>query len=161
MFQIETGLIIWSSISFGILVFLLYKFLLPPILNMIDEREGKIKEALSAAEDTKKEAGNLLDEYRKKLDESRKIADQIIENSKSESQMIIKDAVERSKNETKIILNQAKSEIEAARKKMIKDVKNISADLVVLAASKVIEKNLKKEDNLALISEIINEKDQL
>ena len=50
MFKLEPGLIIWTSISFGILFIFLYRFILPQIIKYLEEREMKIFKTIEEAE---------------------------------------------------------------------------------------------------------------
>ncbi|HET8579605.1 MAG TPA: ATP synthase F0 subunit B, partial [Nitrospiraceae bacterium] len=61
------SLIFWEFVSFGILLWVLYKFALPPILNILEERERKIRESLEQAERHRSEAEVKLREYEAKL----------------------------------------------------------------------------------------------
>ena len=157
MFEFEPGLIIWTSISFGILILLFYKLLLPPLLDIIDKREKQIASSLEEAHKTKKEAAELFSDYKQKMEEAHINARQIIDNAKAESQFIVKKTVDSAKLETKDMLNQAKLEIEAARNEMVKEVKQASAELIVAVAGKVLGREVAIKDNMNLIRESLNE----
>ncbi len=157
MFELETGLIFWTSVSFAILVVLLYKILLPPILMVIDKREKQIADSIDNAAKIKKDAADLLAQYHKKIEVAHHDANKILENSKVEAQSVIKEAADQAKHEAQMIVAQARVEIEAEKKKMFKEVKDISADLIVAAAGKVLEREVNKEDNLRIINEELNE----
>ncbi|OGC05661.1 ATP synthase F0 subunit B [candidate division WOR-1 bacterium RIFOXYA2_FULL_36_21] len=157
MFEFEPGLIIWTSISFGILILFFYKLLLPPLLDIIDKRERQISSSLEEAHKTKKEAAELFSDYKQKIEVAHINARQIIDNAKVESQIIVKKALDAAKLETKDILNQAKLEIGALRGEMIKEVKEASADLIVSVAGKVLGREVSIEDNVNIIRETLNE----
>ena len=65
-------------VSFGVLFVLMWKFALPPITKMLDERAAKIKDSLEKAEETRVEAERLLDEYKAQLAEARLEANRVI-----------------------------------------------------------------------------------
>ena len=65
----DIGLIFWTTVSFGILYFVLAKFAWKPILGAVNEREKSIKDALSAAEKAKDEMENLKSDNEKILND--------------------------------------------------------------------------------------------
>lgn len=156
MFELEPGLIIWTTVSFSILVFLLYRFLMPPLFSIIEKRELQIKASIENAEQVRLDAEKLLLAYKKKLEDAQLDANKVIENSKTESLAMIKEATELAKHEAHIILDQAKQEIESNRKKMMKELKEIGAELIVSAATKVLEREVKENDNSQIIAESLN-----
>lgn len=156
MFQIEPGLIIWTSVSFAALVALLYKMLLPPILDVMDKRERQIAESIEQAKHARAEALKLLSDYGKQMEETHKTANRIAEKSREEARLLINEASLRAKKESKIIVEQAKAEIGLERGKMIDEVKSISADLIIAVAGKILGREVKKEDNIKIIQESLS-----
>lgn len=157
MFEIEPGLIIWTSVSFAILVFFLYRFLLPPLLNAVEKREKQISLSIDSANKAKKDAEDLLLSYKQKLEESHKIAGEILERSKAESQSIIKEAADRAKQEAQMIITQSRMEIESSRKRMIDEVRLAGADLIISASSKILGREVTQQDNKRVIAESLDE----
>lgn len=156
MFEFEPGLIIWTTVSFSILVALLYKFLLPPLLSIIEQRELQIKASIEGAEKSRLDVEILLSEYKRKLEKAHLEANSIIENSKLESQAIVNQAADLAKHEASLILAQARLQIDSSRNTMIKELKDLGAELVVLASTKVLEREVTEKDNLKLITESLN-----
>ena len=78
MFKFEPGLIIWTLVSFFILLILLKKVAFPPILQGMKKREETIKQQLDEAQKTKKEAETLMEDYKRQLAEARSEAQKII-----------------------------------------------------------------------------------
>ena len=60
MFEINPGLIIWTLATFGVLFLILAKFAWKPLLQALNEREGKIRSALEQADRAREEAARLL-----------------------------------------------------------------------------------------------------
>ena len=82
-------LIFWEVVSFGILLFLLYKYAFPGILSMLEEREKKIKDSLDQAERHRTEAERKLKEYEAKLAASSKEAEGILATAKERAQQLM------------------------------------------------------------------------
>ena len=74
----ELGLMLWTLIAFGVTLWFLSKFAFPRIQDALDKRQKAIEEAIEASERAKAEAAELLREYRERLQEARKQAEEIV-----------------------------------------------------------------------------------
>src|SRR5919108_2003271 len=72
------GLMIWTLIVFGLSVYFLNRYAFPRIADALDKRRRAIEESIDSAERTKKEADELLEEYRARLKEAREQAEDIV-----------------------------------------------------------------------------------
>jgi F-type H+-transporting ATPase subunit b len=156
MFKPEPGLIIWTLISFFILLILLKKVAFPPILKGMKKREETIKQQLEEAQKTKKEAENLLEDYRRQLAEARSEAQKIINEGKSLGENMRKEIVQKAQSESNQIVKRAQEEIELQKQKAILELQEKIADLSIMAASKIINKSLNTEDNRRLVEEYVS-----
>ncbi|MFO0698514.1 MAG: ATP synthase F0 subunit B [Nitrospira sp.] len=77
-----SSLIFWEVVSFGILLFILYKYAFPGILSILEEREKKIKDSLDQAERHRSDAESRLKEYEAKLSAAGKEAEAILAAAK-------------------------------------------------------------------------------
>ncbi len=156
IFKPEPGLIIWTLISFFILLILLKKVAFPPILKGMKKREETIKQQLEEAQKTKKEAENLLEDYRRQLAEARSEAQKIINEGKSLGENMRKEIVQKAQAESNQIVKRAQEEIELQKQKAILELQEKIADLSIMAASKIINKSLNTEDNRRLVEEYVS-----
>jgi F-type H+-transporting ATPase subunit b len=156
MFKAEPGLIIWTIISFILLVLLLWKVAYPQILKGMKKREDTIKQQLEEAQKTKKEAENLLEDYRRQLAEARSEAQKIINEGKSLGENMRKEIVQKAQEESNQIVKRAQEEIELQKQKAILELQEKIADLSIMAASKIINKSLNTEDNRRLVEEYVS-----
>ncbi|MEK6684298.1 MAG: F0F1 ATP synthase subunit B [Nitrospirota bacterium] len=151
------SLLFWSVISFGILLFLLKRFALPGILEMLEAREKKIKDSLDQAERLKQEAQQLLAQYEAKLtsihDESRTILDA----ARKQAQLQLEENERRMEQETKRMLAEARSEIQREQQRVLREVHQTAVDLTLLAAEKVLSRSLTDADHRRLIEEAVQE----
>src|SRR5262245_10405079 len=72
------GLMIWTLIAFGVTLLLLRRLAFPRIQEALDKRAAAISESIEAAERTRVEAEELLQEYRERLKEAREQAEDIV-----------------------------------------------------------------------------------
>ena len=112
MFKAEPGLIIWTLISFFLLLFLLKKVAYPQILKGLKKREETIKQQLEEAQKTKKEAETLLEDYKRQLAEARSEAQKIMNEGKSLGENMRKEIVQKAQAESNQIVKRAQEEIE-------------------------------------------------
>jgi F-type H+-transporting ATPase subunit b len=156
IFRPEPGLIIWTLISFFILLILLKKVAFPPILKGMKKREETIKQQLEEAQKTKKEAQNILEDYRRQLAEARSEAQKIINEGKSLGENMRKEIVQKAQAESNQIVKRAQEEIELQKQKAILELQEKIADLSIMAATKIINKSLNTEDNRRLVEEYVS-----
>ena len=156
MFKPEPGLIIWTLVSFFILLILLKKVAFPPILKGMKKREETIKQQLEEAQKTKKEAENLLGDYKRQLAEARSEAQKIINEGKSLGENMRKEIVQKAQQESNQIVKRAQEEIELQKQKAILELQEKIADLSIMAATKIINKSLNTEDNRRLVEEYVS-----
>jgi F-type H+-transporting ATPase subunit b len=153
----EVNQLIYSTVAFFVLLFVLAKYAFPPIVGMMEKRENTIRESLEKADETRREAEKLLEDYKKQLAEARNEAQQIIERAKKQTAETRKEIVSKAEQEAKRIIAQAEEEIESNKQKSFVELHDAVADLAIMAASKVISKSLNKEDHLRLVEECIAE----
>ncbi len=161
MFKFEPGLIIWTLVSFFILLILLKKVAFPPILKGMKKREETIKQQLDEAQKTKKEAETLLDDYKRQLADARSEAQKIINEGKGLGESIRKEVIQKAQEESNQIVKRAQEEIELQKQKALMELQEKIADLSVMAASKVINKSLNLEDHRRLVEDYISKVGEL
>ncbi len=161
MFKFEPGLIIWTLVSFFILLILLKKVAFPPILKGMKKREETIKQQLEEAQKTKKEAQDLLEDYKRQLAEARSEAQKIINEGKSLGENMRKEIVQKAQEESNQIVKRAQEEIELQKQKAILELQEKIADLSIMAATKIINKSLNTEDNRRLVEDYVSKVGEL
>jgi F-type H+-transporting ATPase subunit b len=125
------------------------------------KREETIKQQLEEAQKTKKEAENLLEDYKRQLAEARSEAQKIIHEGKSLGENIRKEIVQKAQQESNQIVKRAQEEIELQKQKAILELQEKIADLSIMAASKIINKSLNTEDNRRLVEEYVSKVGEL
>jgi F-type H+-transporting ATPase subunit b len=147
----EPGLIIWTTLSFGILLFILGKYAWKPILAAVAERENSIESALSKAEAVKEEMARLTGENEALLKQARAERDAIIAEGTKVKNQIISEAKESAQKEGARQIELARQEINTQKAIALADVKNQVASLSLDIAEKILRKQFedqKKQDEL-------------
>lgn len=152
-----SSLLFWSIVSFGILLFLLKRFALPPILSILDEREAKIRESLEGAARARKEAEKMMADYQNQMKEAWKEAEATVRQAKTRAQQILDENEQRMRAESDRMIAEARGEIERERRRVFTEIKAVAADLSILAAETVLKRSLRAEDQKRLAEEAVEE----
>lgn len=136
------GLIFWMFVSFGIILFLLKKFAWKPILDMLDEREKTISDALNSAQKAKEEMTALIAGNEKLLQEARNERDNLLKEAREAKEMIINEARAKATEASDKILASARENISNEKMAAITELKNYVATLSIEIAEKVLKQEL-------------------
>jgi F-type H+-transporting ATPase subunit b len=150
-----SSLIFWEILSFGILLWVLYKFALPPILETLETRERKIRESLDQAEQSRATAEQKLKEYETKLQASAKEAEALMSEAKQKAQRLLDENQQRLRADSERIKEEATQDIERERRKAVEDIKSQTADLAIMVAEKVIGRSLSDDDHRRFAQEAL------
>ncbi|HPG73338.1 MAG TPA: F0F1 ATP synthase subunit B [Bacteroidales bacterium] len=148
------GLVVWMTLAFLILVFILGKFAWKPIMKGIDKRNQSIEDALMAAEKAKEEMVKLKADNDQILAHARIERDEMLKEARSFSERIISDAKNQAKVEIDKMKEQAKQEIALEKAGALSQIKTQVAVISIQIAEKLLRKNL---DDTVKQEELINE----
>jgi len=141
----DIGLVIWMSITFLIVLFLLKKFAWGPILKMIHEREASIEEALKSAERAKAEMQALHADNERIIAEARQERDRMMKEARDMKDAIVGEAKSKAKEEADKMLAIARETIHNEKMAAITDLKNQVAQLSIDVAEKILKRELAAE----------------
>lgn len=157
LIQWSPGEFIWTLVLFLILLVVLVKYVWPPILNGLKDREDKIRMDLANAEQARREADEALEQYKAQLAESRKEAQQIIEQSRADAQKVAAELKGQAQQEIEQMRTRAQHEIRAAQEQAIAEVYARTAELATHIAGRILQREINAEDQKALIDSSLNE----
>ncbi len=152
------GLILWTAITFLILLFILRKYAWKPILTAVTDRENSIESALLKADAVREEMARLTNENEALLKQARAERDAILSEATKVKNQIINDAKEAAQKEGARQIEIARIEINSQKAIAMADVKNQVASLSLEIAEKVLRKQFedsKKQDEL--VKELLKE----
>ncbi|MBF0714137.1 F0F1 ATP synthase subunit B [Gemella sp. GH3] len=154
---VNIGNIIVNILAFIILLVLLKKYAWDKLLNMLEERQKLVESQLDDAERNQAEALELLRQNQEKLAnaqaEIKEMMEKAREQSKIEKNSILNDA----KEQAGLLKENARRDIEDEKNRAIDEINKQIAELSVLVASKIIEKELDANTQGALVDKIIKE----
>ncbi|MEJ7837902.1 MAG: F0F1 ATP synthase subunit B [Thermomicrobiales bacterium] len=144
-------------VAFIVFIFLLWKFAVGPIVNVLDQRQQKIKESFEAAERVQAELKETQARNEDALQQARKDAQEIIATARTNSEQLLTAAREEANAQGEAYLKKAqetlRQETDQARQQLRQEV----ADIAVLAASRILRKELDSSAQAALIEETLTD----
>lgn len=152
---INGQMLLLQTIAFLIFVFLLAKFVFPPLMKAVDDRQEAIEAGAKAAEAAEQKAAEAQEEVQKALKEARNEAKDIVATAKDEANAMIASSEEKAKSRAEKIVKDAHDQLEkdviAARKALHND----TIDLVALATEKVVGKAVSDSVDKKIITEAV------
>ncbi|WP_113654430.1 F0F1 ATP synthase subunit B [Pedobacter namyangjuensis] len=149
----EIGLLVWNTIAFLVLVFLLGKFAWKPIMKAISERENSIEDALNKAELAKQEMARLTAQNEDLMKQARAERDEILKEAKLLKDNIVNEAKTSAQVEGAKLIEKARIEIENQKKAAVAELKGQVSALSLDIAERVLRSQL---DDKAKQQELVN-----
>ena len=151
--QPDPGLYIWTILTFLILVGLLAKFAWRPLLQALETRAQSIRQALDDARQAKQELERLHGESAKLLAQARAESAEIISRSRSDAERFREELKEKARAEAAALMRNAERQIELETTRAVQQIRQEAIDISIDIASKLLQRNVSKEDNERLIEE--------
>jgi F-type H+-transporting ATPase subunit b len=150
---------IWTLAVFLFTMWVLSKLAFPRIQEALDKRANAIRESIDSAERTRREADELLAEYRARLKEAREQADEIMVRARKSADSAKALAAEEGQNKREELLAAARRDIEAETRRSLEQIRKEVADLTILTTERVTRKSLTGDDQKKLVEEALAEVD--
>jgi F-type H+-transporting ATPase subunit b len=152
---VNGGLVIWTLVVFGLLLFILKKWAWPPMLAAVEAREKALADQLAEAERNRAEAAELLAQHQKLLAEGRTAAHALLAEARTVADKERALAMEKTRQEQEELIERARRDIVAERDRAVTELRREAVDLSLAAASKLIEKRLDSEGDRQLVQEYL------
>jgi F-type H+-transporting ATPase subunit b len=155
----NVGLMVWTIVVFAISLVVLRRWVFPQIGKALDKRASTIAGDIDAAAGLRKDADQVLEEYRERLKEAREQAEEIVQRARQTAESHEREAREQGQEILAEAAKRAERDIEAASKRALDDIRREVADLTILATEKVTRKTLDEADQRRLVEEALGELD--
>jgi len=153
------GLMIWTLLTFGVAMYILSKAVFPRIQNALDKRQKAIEETLDASERARREADELLAEYRERLRAARSQSEEIIARANRAAENHEAETIAEARRRREELMEQARRDIEQETRRAIQEIRKEVAGLTVMATEKVTRKTLTGDDQRRLVEEALEDLD--
>lgn len=143
-----------QMISFAILIWFTVKFIWPPLMKAIEERQQKIADGLAAADNAQKNLAQAEEQVNEELKVARAKANEIIEQAHQRANQI----VDQAKNDAVVEAGRqkalAEAEIAAAANRAKEDLRKQVSALAVSGAEKLLKREIDANAHKALIDDL-------
>lgn len=154
----DFGLLVWMTLIFGIVFFVLAKWGFPMITGSVEKRAERIDASIKAAKEAEERLKNLTAEQNKMLAEADSQRGRILKEASASADAIVEKAKEQARQEAARIVEQARSQIAAEKEGALNDVRKEVALLSVSVAEKLLKKNLSDSSSQkALVDSLVDE----
>jgi F-type H+-transporting ATPase subunit b len=155
LFTVEPGLMIWTMVTFVVVLIILRLTAWKPIMAALREREKNIEGAIAEAARIKEEAGALFAKYQQMLEQSKDEAREILEEARKDGMVLQEELRNRARQEGEEFKSRAHREIELQKEAALKEIWQQTATLSTALASRVLGRTLQQPDQERLVQELL------
>ncbi len=153
----KPDLALWSFVTFLVFLAVLRKFAWTPLINGLDQRETKMKQALADAEAARVKAEAMLADHAKKLDKVQDEVKEILAEARRDAEHTKQDIVATANKEAEATRKRAVEDIEHARDLAMKELFDFVSSNVIGATEHVLGRALSGDDQNRLVQEALNQ----
>jgi F-type H+-transporting ATPase subunit b len=157
MLDINPGLILWTIITFVIVLIILRLTAWKTLLEALTAREEKIRTSIEQAESSRLEAQQLLEENKRQLALAEDHSQRVIREGRDMGERLKAEILEKANNSARHVIEQAKDEIAREKEKALTQLRTEVADLVIGAAGKILDANLDTPKQRQLVDAAIKD----
>lgn len=153
----ETAELIWATLAFAVVAFLLMRVAWPKIREAVEAREAEIAGNMQSAESSKAEAQQTLDEYKAQLADARSESNRIIEEARQSAEQVRKDLIAKAEAEAQAVVERASVQIENERNRTLEELRGEVGRLAVDLAERVVGNSLDRKAQSQLVDDYIGQ----
>ena len=155
--MLPNATLIGNLIAFIVFVVFCMKYVWPPIIGAIEDRQKKIADGLAASEEGEKALEVAQVEVDAQLKDAKSKAADIIEQAKKRGSTIVDEETQRGHSEREKIIAQGHSEIEAERNRTKEELRKQVAALAVAGAEKILEREIDAAAQSDIVAKLVAE----
>ena len=155
MLTIEPGLLIWTIITFVILLALLGKLAWKPLLGALEQRETTIRESLEKAEQARLEAEQLMAQNQQILAEANQQANRIVAQAQEEGQRLREALSEQARQESLRQREETRQDIQREKQLAVQELKQTASELALAATERLLSTVVSGDDHRRIVDEYL------
>ena len=155
--RFEPGLMIWTWITFFIVMGILARKAWGPMIDALDKRQADIRTALDAADRARAESEQLETKYQEQLQASRKEAQKVLNDARAAAEKLRIELEGAARKKSADLVARARDQIVVERDQALREIRATVVDLSLSIAGKVVERNLTTQDNRKLVEESLRQ----
>jgi F-type H+-transporting ATPase subunit b len=152
--------LVFNLVNFAILLYLLKRLLFKPAIEYLDRRRETIHDRMQTAQADEERAARLVAEQKETLADARKRAEGIAEAAQREAEAAIAAAKGEAREAAERILENGRRQLAQERDRMIAQLREAYAEITVLGAERVLDREIRIEDHRRLLDQLLEEIDE-
>ena len=153
----EVNEIIWGGLFFSVVAFLLIKFAFPALRETMHAREERIRSELEGAERARTDAESELAGYQAQLADARSESGRIVEEARQSADQVRRELIAKAEEDAAAVRSRADEDIVLAKERAISELRAEVGTMSIELAEKVVERNLDRDTQMALIDSYIRQ----
>lgn len=154
---INVPLLIAQIVNFFLLLFILQKFVYKPVLKLLDDRKQTVKKSMDDAKKIDEQVKEIAKMRVEKLHSTEKECGVILEKAKEEAEKTKQELLAYANMEVEKLITRGKEKLKEEKVKIVEELKQQMAEIVVAASAKVLERHVTKDDEGKLLDAINRE----
>jgi F-type H+-transporting ATPase subunit b len=155
--DVKPGLIFWTWVTFGIVLFILGRFAWKPLLKSVEARETNIINAIESAKRERAEAEKLLSEQKLAIAQARQEAADQVRKTQADMVTFREELLAKARTEADVLKAEARRAIEEERNKALSEVRGEAAKLSLLVTEKLLKEKLDDAKHQQLAQQFVTE----
>jgi F-type H+-transporting ATPase subunit b len=151
LLAVNPGLIIWTMITFVLVMIVLWLFAWKPIATALDSRNTRIEDDLKKSEDLRKEAESLLKGYESRIDSAHKEVADMLDSARKDAESAKARILAEAQKEASAQRDRATHDIDQIRLKAVKEIQDLAVDISIQLLSRVMKGGLKESEHREIV----------
>jgi len=157
----DTGLMIWTVLTFAVLVFVLGRFAWKPLLESLAAREDRIRADVKAAEEARLAAEKMRNDYQDQLAAVEGKTRELIARAQAEADRLREDMVKTAQGESVKLMEKTRRQMEEEQRRLVRELRTEVADLSVAAAEKLLRQAVDKSVKEKFVRQALSDFDKM
>lgn len=157
LLKFDPGLMIWTVIVFVITLVILSKLAWGPLLKALDDREKRIHDALTKAEQAQQAAEEAIAQAQSNSDAALRKADDLVKEARVEAQQMRQKMIDEAKAESQKTVEQGLARIAAEQRIALVEIRKSAADLAIRAAAQLVKSSMSEQQQRQIVEEFLGD----
>ncbi len=149
--------LIAQIVNFSLLLLVLYLLLYKPVVRMLDQRSKRIEDSLEQADRLKEETSLAEEQVKEQIEEARQEGRNIVAQAAQVAERVREDSRTQARQDAETIVTRARADVHRERDEAIEELRRQFADLTIIAAERVINTSLDRDQHRRLIEEVLDQ----
>ena len=152
--------LLFSAITVLVLFLILKKFFFEKVHNFMEERENEVRTQFETAEGNNRLAEQKLMDYEERIKNYQSEGREIIKAAKDDAKVQAQSILDDAKEKARVAIEKSEAEIERQKNNARRELKDEIGSLAVMAAERIIEKELSDRNQSEIVDKIIREAEE-